>query len=119
MQKTTKFNSTKKSRFTLPLLKVIGIWLAAFAAVSCSSFFESDVSMNSNSNNSSIYDLLTPPEKIEQLSAPTEIFISQGLYSGVIEVSWSAVPNANSYKIERAVVKEKNADGKSVGTFSV
>ena len=111
MQKTTKFNSTKKSRFTLPLLKVIGIWLAAFAAVSCSSFFESDVSMNSNSNNSSIYDLLTPPEKIEQLSAPTEIFISQGLYSGVIEVSWSAVPNANSYKIERAVVKEKNADG--------
>ena len=86
MQKTTKFNSTKKSRFTLPLLKVIGIWLAAFAAVSCSSFFE-------------------------QLSAPTEIFISQGLYSGVIEVSWSAVPNANSYKIERAVVKEKNADG--------
>lgn len=111
MQKTTKFNSTKKSRFTLPLLKVIGIWLAAFAAASCSSFFESDVSMNSNSNNSSIYDLLTPPEKIERLSAPTEIFISQGLYSGVIEVSWSAVPNATSYKIERAVVKEKNADG--------
>lgn len=103
----------KKSNLTLPPpLQFCGLILAGcLALASCSSFFESDVSMNSNSNNSSIYDLLTPPEKIERLSAPTEIFISQGLYSGVIEVSWSAVPNATSYKIERAVVKEKNADG--------
>ena len=110
MQKTTKFNSTKKSRFTPPL-KVIGIWLAACAAVSCSSFFETDVSMNSNGNNSSLYDLLTPPEKFEKLDAPSEIFISQGEYSGKIEISWNAVPNATSYKIERAVIKEKKADG--------
>lgn len=110
MQKTTKFNSTKKARFT-PSLKLLGILMAACAAVSCSSFFETDVSMNSNSNNSSIYDLLTPPEKIEKLDAPSEIFISQGEYSGKIEISWNAVPNATSYKIERAVVKEKKADG--------
>ena len=103
----------KKSNLTLPppLLLCGIIMLGSLALSSCSSFFESDVSMNSNSNNSSIYDLLTPPEKIERLSAPTEIFISQGLYSGKIEVSWSAVQNANSYKIERAVVKEKKADG--------
>ena len=107
----TLHNEKIKSHFTPPL-QFCGLILAGcLALASCSSFFESDVSMNSNSNNSSIYDLLTPPEKIERLSAPTEIFISQGLYSGVIEVSWSAVPNANSYKIERAVVKEKNADG--------
>lgn len=110
MQKTTKFNSTKKARFT-PSLKLLGILMAVCAAVSCSSFFETDVSMNSNSNNSSIYDLLTPPEKIEKLDAPSEIFISQGEYSGKIEISWNAVPNATSYKIERAVVKEKKADG--------
>lgn len=110
MQKTTKFNSTKKARFTLPL-KVLGILMAACAAISCSSFFETDVSMNSNSNNSSLYDLLTPPEKIEKLDAPSEIFISQGEYSGKIEISWNAVPNATSYKIERAVVTEKKADG--------
>lgn len=107
----TLHNEKIKSHFTPPL-QFCGLILAGcLALASCSSFFESDVSMNSNSNNSSIYDLLTPPEKIERLSAPTEIFISQGLYSGVIEVSWSAVPNATSYKIERAVVKEKNADG--------
>lgn len=110
MQKTTKFNSTKKARFTLPL-KVLGILMAACAAISCSSFFETDVSMNSNGNNSSLYDLLTPPEKIEKLDAPSEIFISQGEYSGKIEISWNAVPNATSYKIERAVVTEKKADG--------
>lgn len=114
MKHTTSFtlhNEKIKSHFTPPL-QFCGLILAGcLALASCSSFFESDVSMNSNSNNSSIYDLLTPPEKIERLSAPTEIFISQGLYSGVIEVSWSAVPNATSYKIERAVVKEKNADG--------
>ena len=115
MKHTTSFtlhNEKIKSRFTPPLIQFCGLILAGcLALASCSSFFESDVSMNSNSNNSSIYDLLTPPEKIEKLSAPTEIFISQGLYSGKIEVSWSAVQNANSYKIERAVVKEKKADG--------
>lgn len=112
MQKTadTTLNKNIKSRFTPPL-KVIGIWLAACAAVSCSSFFETDVSMNSNGNNSSLYDLLTPPEKFEKLDAPSEIFISQGEYSGKIEISWNAVPNATSYKIERAVIKEKKADG--------
>ena len=67
--------------------------------------------MNSNSKKSSLYDLLTPPEKIEKLDAPSEIFISQGEYSGKIEISWNAVPNATSYKIERAVVTEKKADG--------
>lgn len=107
----TLHNEKIKSHFTPPLLLCGIIMLGSLALSSCSSFFESDVSMNSNSNNSSIYDLLTPPEKIERLSAPTEIFISQGLYSGKIEVSWSAVQNANSYKIERAVVKEKKADG--------
>ncbi len=104
-------NEKIKTHFTPPLL-FCGIILAGCLALgSCSSFFETDVSMNPNSNNSSLYDLLTPAEKIEKLSAPTEIFVSQGLYSGKIEVSWAAVQNATSYKIERAVVKEKNADG--------
>ncbi len=114
MKHTTSFtlhNEKIKSRFTPPL-HFCGLILAGcLAFTSCSSFFESDVSMNPNSNNSSLYDLLTPTEKIEKLSAPTEIFVSQGLYSGKIEISWSAVPNATSYKIERAVVKEKKADG--------
>lgn len=113
MQKTadTTLNKNIKSRFTTPPLRFLGICLTAVAFASCSSFFETDVSMNSNGNNSSLYDLLTPPEKIEKLDAPSEIFISQGEYSGKIEISWNAVPNATSYKIERAVVKEKKADG--------
>lgn len=112
MQKTadTILNKNIKPRFTPPL-RFLGLCMAAVAFASCSSFFETDVSMNSNGNNSSLYDLLTPPEKIEKLDAPSEIFISQGEYSGKIEISWNAVPNATSYKIERAVVKEKNADG--------
>ncbi len=114
MQKTadTTLNKNIKPRFTPPL-RFLGLCMAAVAFASCSSFFETDVSMNSNGNNSSLYDLLTPPEKIEKLDAPSEIFISQGEYSGKIEISWNAVPNATSYKIERAVVKEKNADGTS------
>lgn len=97
----SKINIVKKS-----LILILAMFL-----FSCSDFFEGDVSMNTESNNSSIYDLLTPAEKIEKLSAPTELFVSKALYQGKIEIRWSSVPNASSYKIERAVVKEKNADG--------
>lgn len=88
--------------------------LCIFAAVafsSCADFFQQKVDMDKSSNTSSLYDLLTPELKIEKLDAPKELFVSQGLYSNKIEISWSAVKYASSYKIERAVVKTKNPDG--------
>lgn len=88
--------------------------LCVFAAVafsSCADFFQQKVDMDKSSNTSSLYDLLTPELKIEKLDAPKELFVSQGLYSNQIEISWSAVKYASSYKIERAVVKTKNPDG--------
>lgn len=92
------------------------MWLftvgSALLLTSCADFFQGKVPMDTSKENlSSLYDLLTPPVKITSLDAPTELHVSQRLYAGKIEISWSAVPNATSYQLERAVVTGSNPDG--------
>ena len=86
--------------------------IAAFSLSSCADFFQGKVPMDTSKEDlSSLYDLLTPPVKITSLDAPSELYASRGLYAGKISVSWSAVENATSYQLERAVVKESSPDG--------
>lgn len=102
----------EKNRLTPPHLWFCLLCLISLVAFSsCADFFQSKVDMDGTSNYSSLYDLLTPSVKIEKLDPPKELFVSQGLYSNQIEISWAAVKYATSYKIERAVVKTKNPDG--------
>lgn len=85
--------------------------LIPFFFLSCADFFQGKVGIDNSGSTSSLYDLLTPAEKILKLDAPKELFVSQNLYSGKIEISWSSVRNASSYKLERAIVSEKKIDG--------
>lgn len=71
---------------------------------SCYSFFQGKVSMNSDGNTSDLTSLVTDKTVITKLDAPSQIFVSDGLYAGQIEISWSAVSGAASYRLERAVV---------------
>ena len=71
---------------------------------SCYSFFQGKVSMNSDGNTSDLTLLVTDKTVITKLDAPSQIFVSDGLYAGRIEISWSAVSGAASYRLERAVV---------------
>lgn len=83
-----------------------------FGLVSCADFFQGKVPMQTSKEGlSSLYDLLTPQTKITALDAPKELHVSAGLYAGKIEISWSKVPYATSYQLERAVVKEPQPDG--------
>ena len=91
-----------------PLLALAGA-LAAFS--SCSQLFEHKIDMDNSSSIGSIADMLTPEVEVTDLSAPVQINTSQGMYSTEIVVSWRAVEGASSYRLERAVVTAKNADG--------
>lgn len=83
-----------------------------FALSSCADFFQGKVDMNPERDSSSgLFELLTKPEEITALEAPSELHISQGLYAGTITVSWSEVKYATSYQLERAVVEKPSADG--------
>lgn len=86
--------------------------ITAFSLSSCADFFQGKVPMDTSKEDlSSLYDLLTPPVKITSLDAPSELYVSGGLYAGKIVVSWSDVQYATSYQLERAVVTESESDG--------
>ena len=94
--------------------KTAGLVMAVclFALSSCADFFQGKVDMNPERDSSSgLFELLTKPEEITALEAPSELHISQGLYAGTITVSWSEVKYATSYQLERAVVEKPSADG--------
>lgn len=81
---------------------------------SCAALFESKVPMATTGNISNLTSLVVPDEKIEQLSAPAQIFVSQAESSSTIIVTWSAVQGATSYYLERAVATEKDANGRFI-----
>ncbi|MGP1459065.1 MAG: hypothetical protein ACTTKL_07125 [Treponema sp.] len=81
------------------------------AAVSCSTWFETKIPLDKETDSGSLSQLLTPKTRITKLGVSRQVFASQGLYKDRILVSWTAVPEAASYRLERAVVKTKNADG--------
>lgn len=75
---------------------------------SCADLFQGKVDIDTSSTLSSLGDILKEPVKISELEAPAQIFVSDGDSSGTIRVSWSAVEGAQSYRLERAVVKPEN-----------
>jgi len=92
------------------LLKIFIFQFSFFNFLSCADWFENKVSMNTDSNNVTLEDLFYSKKAIDSLDSPKQVIVSQGLYAGKIEVSWSEVENATSYRVERAIVK-KDANG--------
>ncbi len=84
--------------------------------VSCADLFQEKIAMSvSGAKLANLSSLIVQDGGISQLDAPAQVFASQNEYSDKIIVTWSVVPGASSYRLERAIVTEKNADG----SFSV
>ena len=78
---------------------------------SCAELFQGKVSMVTGYETANLSDVIVPEEKIEQLPAPRQIFVSDGDSPKTITVSWTPVEGALSYRLERALVTEFNDDG--------
>ena len=95
--------------------------LCSAVLLSCSDLFENRVPMQSTS--SSLVKLVVPAVEIEKLDAPRQIFVSQAEFPTTINVAWSAVEGATSYRLERALAVEKDSAGNYIvpddGEFEV
>ncbi|MCF0242969.1 MAG: hypothetical protein HUK25_10035, partial [Treponema sp.] len=88
---------------TYSLLLII---LLTLSLSSCYQLFQGKIPMNNAKPGTTLDEVMQEKEKISQLKAPSQIFVSQGLLCDKIEISWSAVDYASNYRLERAV---KNA----------
>ncbi len=91
---------------TLYLIFIVIIFFS-----SCSEFFQDKVPMTQTENSGSLFKLFTEEEKITKLETTSQLFVSNGQSNNSIYLVWKSVPHAISYKIERAVVTEKNSNG--------
>lgn len=85
-----------------------GISLILFS--SCADLFENRISMDTSTAVGTLSELLADKEEITVLTAPSQIFVSEGQYNSKIKITWSEVTGATSYRLERAIVTEANAD---------
>src|SRR5574344_780516 len=106
-------NINKQNTISSIVSRTLLLFILSFTLMlsSCYVFFQGKVAMDANGNTSSLEDLTGEKVTITQLSAPAQIFVSDGLSPSVIKVSWTAVSGATSYRLERAVVTTANADG--------
>lgn len=72
---------------------------------SCADWMQGKIPMDSDKMHGSLDEMLIPKEEITELSAPGQLFVTQGTYPGTILISWKSVPGATSYRVERAVIK--------------
>lgn len=100
--------SRKSNRFVVPLLAL------AVLLASCAQFFQGKIAIDMEMTDTKLSDLIEDKEEITQLPAPGEIYVSQGLSSDTVFVSWSKISGASYYRIERAIVRERAADGSFV-----
>lgn len=91
--------------------KIIAAFSLALVLASCSEMFENRISKSNDVNLMSLANLVVPPVTIEKLEAPKQIFVSKAEYPDKIRITWSPVEYTTSYCIERAISKEKDANG--------
>lgn len=70
---------------------------------SCYQLFQSKIPMSQDKPGKTLDSVIEDKISISQLSAPSQIFVSQGLLKDTIKIHWSAVDGAASYRLERAI----------------
>ena len=101
----------KQNRFirnSINLFAAISV-LAIFN--SCADIFQERVAIQTGSELGSLLSLLYTEKTGGQLAAPEQIFVSENEFNNKIVISWSTVNNAKSYRLERAVVTERDLNG--------
>lgn len=93
-----------KSLMKIVLSIVVSVFFA-LSLFSCADFFQTKIPMSTDAQESNLYDLMNPNDDAIVLQPPAQVFASQGLYSGVILISWQSAEHATSYRVERAVIK--------------
>ncbi|MBO4546061.1 MAG: fibronectin type III domain-containing protein, partial [Treponema sp.] len=68
------------------------------------------VDMQNSGANSSLYSFVVPKTELEKLPPPNQIFVAAPK-NDKIEINWSAVKGATSYRLERAVSAERDGKG--------
>lgn len=103
-----KWIFSKKGRSPFALFAVLlGVCLAL---ASCSNFFQGKVDMPT-SGTSSLVDFFKKETVGGTLPAPSKIYVDKYEFQDKIRISWEKVDNAAYYRLERAVVTEKKANG--------
>ena len=89
------------------------IFAAGFALLfcSCENFFQKKIDMVFSGNQVLLGDFISTKKTVDSLKPPVQVIASQGVDSEKILLTWSEVSNAKSYRIERAVVKNKDEKG--------
>lgn len=85
--------------------------ISAALLCACSEMFESRVDMQLGTSNGSLATLLSANKDIDKLDSPGKIYVTNGQYSDKIVINWDKVPNATSYRLERAVSSTKDENG--------
>lgn len=93
------------------IAKITAIAVSALFLASCSDMFQDRVPMQQTSNGTTLSKLFDKKIEIEKLDAPSQVFVTNGEFNSTITVSWEKVQYARSYRLERAIATEKEADG--------
>ena len=108
-----------KNKSTGKEIKLLALFFLTLSLSSCYSWFSGSISMDSDSLYVTLGDLITEEVEITQLSAPEQVFASQGMYAGKIVIRWTESDYATSYRIERAQVSAASDSIPSEEEFSV
>ena len=85
--------------------------LSAIMLAGCADMFQDRVPMVAATNGATLAKIFEKTVEIEKLAAPSQVFVTNGEYNNKIIVSWEKVKGARSYRLERAVSTEKDANG--------
>lgn len=93
------------------IAKITSIAVSALFLASCSDMFQERVPMAIQTGGATIAKMFEAQNSIEGLDAPKQVFVTNSEYNNAIIVSWEKVQYARSYRLERAIATEKEADG--------
>ena len=85
--------------------------LTVLLLTGCYTWYESKIDMDTKTPKINLGDLFYEEKKVTALSAPKQLFVSQGMFSGTVKLHWDEVPYATSYRVERAVVTPNPENG--------
>ena len=90
---------------------ILAIIVATFLLTGCAEMFQAKVDMSIGNNGGGLAGMLQEKAVVTELAAPIQLWASKADSSSYIDLSWSDVEGAVSYRIERAEVTA-SPDGK-------
>jgi hypothetical protein len=93
----------KNKSFSILRAALLALLFAGFLLASCDDMFQPKIPMSQE--NDSLDNLFRSAEGITKLETPPQFYIAPYYSNSVIRLTWSAVPGAEYYLVERAVAE--------------